>query len=342
MQTLQTNTLRATMRRTLQRARRPATPARAAPLRQQLSSGAAAASPSSSSSSVELDYYSAWFCPFAHRATLALEHHAPSGVRYNWIEALGWSKKDTEELDENSGQTLQYSWWYHWKHEDLLKHNPEHQLVPTLVTPDGRAVYESILCIEYIDELARSLGTPHADAPWLLPDDLVERSAARGWSERVNRTLCSPYYTILVRSDDAERRAGYELLIKGLERFSAELEKRGGPYFFGEHPSIVDLTLVPWAYRYYVFETCRDASYAIPRDLPALAAYWVWFDAIMSRPSVTVTLPAKDRYLEHIQKYADGSARSKVGNAVRRGVAAHEFDDEIDDHGVAERPTAAN
>ena len=42
-----------------------------------------------------------------------------------------------------------------------------------------------------------------------------------------------------------------------------------------------------------------------------------------------------------IQKYADGSARSKVGNAVRRGVAAHEFDDDLDDHGVAERPMPA-
>ena len=30
-----------------------------------------------------------------------------------------------------------------------------------------------------------------------------------------------------------------------------------GPYFFGATPSIVDFTLVPWAYRYYVFETCR-------------------------------------------------------------------------------------
>eukprot|EP01043_Picozoa_sp_COSAG02_P050608 COSAG02_NODE_5222_length_4527_cov_134.379630_1_plen_181_part_00 len=29
---------------------------------------------------VQLDYYTAWFCPFAHRATLALEHHAPAGV----------------------------------------------------------------------------------------------------------------------------------------------------------------------------------------------------------------------------------------------------------------------
>jgi glutathione S-transferase len=41
----------------------------------------------------------------------------------------------------------------------------------------------------------------------------------------------------------------------------------------------------------------------------------------MSLESVQRTLPDKERYLEHIGKYADGSARSKVANAVRRGVA---------------------
>lgn len=30
-------------------------------------------------------YLSAWFCPFAHRATLALEHHAHR-VDYEWVE----------------------------------------------------------------------------------------------------------------------------------------------------------------------------------------------------------------------------------------------------------------
>ena len=32
---------------------------------------------STASSVAKLDYYTAWFCPFAHRATLALEHHSP-------------------------------------------------------------------------------------------------------------------------------------------------------------------------------------------------------------------------------------------------------------------------
>jgi len=34
-------------------------------------------------------YLSAWFCPFAHRATLALEHHA-GRVEYEWVE-VGFS-----------------------------------------------------------------------------------------------------------------------------------------------------------------------------------------------------------------------------------------------------------
>lgn len=32
-----------------------------------------------------LRYLSAWFCPYAHRATIALEHHA-GRVDYEWVE----------------------------------------------------------------------------------------------------------------------------------------------------------------------------------------------------------------------------------------------------------------
>lgn len=59
-------------------------------------------------------------------------------------------------------------------------------------------------------------------------------------------------------------------------------------------------------------------------------AYREWYDWVFSLDSVKRTLPDKDRYLEHIGKYADSSARSKVANAVRRGVAAHEIDDDKD------------
>ena len=42
-----------------------------------------------------LTYYSAWFCPFAHRATLTLEHHADV-VPYAWEEALCWEQRPSD------------------------------------------------------------------------------------------------------------------------------------------------------------------------------------------------------------------------------------------------------
>lgn len=136
---------------------------------------------------------------------------------------------------------------------------------------------------------------------------------------------------VLVRKEDAERREHFENLLSGLRRFSKQLAQTDGPVFLpGGQLSVVDLAFVPWAYRYYVLEHYRGPDFAIPSE-PELEHYRQWFDHVMELDSVKRTLPDKDRYLEHICKYADGSARSKVANAVRRGAAAHDLDDEKDD-----------
>ena len=55
-----------------------------------------------------------------------------------------------------------------------------------------------------------------------------------------------------------------------------------------------------------------------------------WLARATTLPYVAHTLPGKERYLAHVAKYAEGKARSKVGNAVRRGASAHEYDDAKD------------
>jgi glutathione S-transferase len=148
----------------------------------------------------------------------------------------------------------------------------------------------------------------------------------------VNRECCSTYYGVLVRQEDSERREHFQSLIKGLEHFSEQLKTSSGPTFLPDGQlSTVDMTLIPWAYRYYVFENYRGPDFVIP-ETKALEPYHEWYDHVMNLDSVKRTFPGKERYLEHIKKYADGSARSKVGNAVRRGVAAHEYDDEKDEY----------
>jgi glutathione S-transferase len=140
------------------------------------------------------------------------------------------------------------------------------------------------------------------------------------------------YSGVLVRKEDSERKEHFQKLIAGLTSFSTELRKTSGATFLAEHQlSNVDLALVPWAYRFYVFETYRGPDFAIPLT-KELEPYHEWYDYVMNLESVKKTLPGKERYLEHIKKYADGSARSKVANAVRRGVTAHEIDDEKDDY----------
>ena len=100
----------------------------------------------------------------------------------------------------------------------------------------------------------------------------------------------------------------------------------GAPVQISNPPSVSTLSPRP---RYYIFEHYR--GYVIPMDDdPELHAYREWHDWAFALDSVGRTLPDKGRYLEHIGKYADSSARSKVANAVRRGVAAHEIEDDKD------------
>ena len=137
---------------------------------------------------------------------------------------------------------------------------------------------------------------------------------------------------VLVRKLDEERWEHFEKLLQGISNFSKELEKTSGPTFLADGQlSNVDLALIPWAFRYYVLTHYRGPKFTIPQSSD-FEAYHRWYDHVMNLDSVKRTLPDKDEYLEHIFKYADGSARSKVANAVRRGVSAHELDDEKDDY----------
>ena len=59
-----------------------------------------------SSKMPKLTYYSAWFCPFAHRATLALSRHL-SFVQYEWVRIVRVGKtSENERRDTNETRKL--------------------------------------------------------------------------------------------------------------------------------------------------------------------------------------------------------------------------------------------
>lgn len=272
-------------------------------------------------------FLSAWFCPYAHRATIALEYHS-SRVEYEWVEALGWEQRVDEKNVTGTGK----EWWYHWKSDELVRANPS-ALVPTLVPMDDngeanidKSVFESLIVVDFIDAISGAAGEDR-----LVSSNPYEAARSRMWAEKLNRDCCSPYYGVLVRTDEADRMKAFQALLKGLKSFSQELRKTSGFLFLAENQlSNADIALIPWAYRYYVLEYYRGKQYAIPSNDPDLEPYHQWCNYVFNLSCVKRTLPDKDRYLEHIAKYADSSARSKVANAVRRGAAAHEIDDEKD------------
>jgi glutathione S-transferase len=239
-----------------------------------------------------------------------------------WVEALGWSPPD--ETSDGA--------YYHWKSDELTRSNPS-ALVPTVIPIDpqtqkpdeSKAVYESLVVVDYLDAMSKA-----PDNERLFPTDPYWAAHCRLWADKVNRECCSTYYGVLVRTDPEERKQQFAQLVRGLERFAAKIGETPGPTFLpNSQMSSVDIALIPWAFRYFVLEHYRGPNFAIPRT-PSLEKYHAWYDHVMALDWVKRTLPEKERYRIHIKGYADGTARSKVSNAVKRGVAAHELDNDID------------
>lgn len=96
----------------------------------------------------EVKLFGTWSSPFVFRIKWVLKM---KDVEYEFIE---------EDLANKSSL--------------LIKYNPVHKKVPVLVH-DGKPVVESLIILEYIDEVWKN--NP------ILPKDPYERAAVRFWSK---------------------------------------------------------------------------------------------------------------------------------------------------------------
>mmetsp|Transcript_45794 Transcript_45794/g.106374 ORF Transcript_45794/g.106374 Transcript_45794/m.106374 type:complete len:267 (+) Transcript_45794:39-839(+) len=250
-----------------------------------------------------LEFFSAWFCPYAQRAWIALEHH---GLKYQKVEGL---------LPDAPGPDfVAYK-----KHPRLLELNPK-GLVPTLCQgSNAPAVYESNVCVEFADELATSKSNGAAAAS-LLPGTPSERAALRLEADWVNKSLCSPFYVVLVSKSLDDQKAAFDKMVASID----ELETRTKlPFLTGDTLTTVDVTLIPWAHRIFtckILETYKGSDFAINlTKRPKLAE---WLDRVLALSSVQATLAETSSLVQVYKRYADGTAKSKVADAVRQGKTA--------------------
>ncbi|EER08446.1 glutathione-s-transferase omega, putative, partial [Perkinsus marinus ATCC 50983] len=165
-----------------------------------------------------LRFFTSDYCPFAQRARIALEWFK---IPFELIEAITFSEGGSE----------------YDKHPLLLEKNPK-GLIPTLLVnwPDGReeVVTESLVVVEYIDNLAAKFGFP--GEPLLPRDDPTERCSSLSTDLRIiasfldrqrlleratfyNKNITSPFYAVLMRGDKAE----FDKMVAGAENFISEV-----------------------------------------------------------------------------------------------------------------------
>ncbi|CAN6470874.1 unnamed protein product [Victoria cruziana] len=198
-----------------------------------------------------------WPSPFGMRARIAL---AEKGVEHEYIE---------ENLANKS--------------EFLLQMNPVHKKIPVLVHK-GRPVCESLLILEYVDEVWKN-------SP-LLPADPYDRATARFWANFIDVKLydCG---SRMWKVKGEELEATKKQFIEILKLLEGELGDK--PFFGGSHFGFVDVAFVPFASWFLVYES--HGNFKVEEISPTLGA---WVKRCMEKESVSESLPDPQKVLEFV------------------------------------------
>ena len=254
------------------------------------------------SNPAKIRFYSAWFCPYAQRAWLVLNN---LGMTYNLIESLEVDKstqaynKNKRLLEINKKGLVPTLEVFEYEPSDLNQIVDANQKPPLVIT-------ESIDVMKYLYE---QVGKPVNDT------EITDANI-------INKAVCSPFYRCLMKQTKAEQVEGWNDLVLGLERFCEDV--RDDRFFKSDAPNIVDFTLYPWAFRLYVLEKFRGLKLDI--NLPWVKRFTNWQKRMETEvQGVLETIPNKDELLSSYERYADASAKSLVGDAVRGGKEAHDI-----------------
>ncbi|KAF8647004.1 hypothetical protein HU200_065519 [Digitaria exilis] len=117
------------------------------------------------------------------------------------------------------------------KSQLLLNHNPVHKKVPVLLHGD-RAIAESLVIVEYVDEAFHELP--------LLPADPYERAMARFWARFLEEKCLEPLRTALFADGEAQK-ASMKEARESLAVVEEQLTLRGRRFLGGDAIGLADI-----------------------------------------------------------------------------------------------------
>ena len=237
-----------------------------------------------------LRFYSAWYCPFAQRAWMALLH---KGLDFEYIEVDPYRKS---------------TWW--------LNMSRNRATVPVLVAPSDNTngpstVIDSTRILEYLEDRV-----PEANP--LYPGDANARAELRFWGDHINERIVPYLYRLLGAHEAGEYRDDSQTaLLEGLEELTDAMSP-DGPHFSGVALTAVDILLLPFAYRIDVL-LGHYRDFTLPASGKNWPRYQRWYENMRNMPLFQRTLTDPDQYrqnlIEHYLPYSQGKGQQDITKA---------------------------
>ncbi|GFP98844.1 probable glutathione s-transferase parc [Phtheirospermum japonicum] len=190
----------------------------------------------------------------------------------------------------------------------LLEMNPVHKKIPVLIH-NGKPICESLIIVEYIDEVWKYIDEVWKGNSPLLPSDPYQRAQARFWADFIDKKIFDAGRRIWMLEGEEQETAKKEL-IDILKVLEGELGDR--VYFGGDNFGFLDVALVTFYSWFHTYETC--GNFSIEEHCPKLVA---WAKMCMGRGSVSESLADPQKVYEFVltlkTKFAS-MLKKKYGN----------------------------
>jgi len=210
----------------------------------------------------KLRLYSMRFCPFAQRTRLVLAH---KNIAFETVNVHLKKKPD----------------WF-------LARNPQ-GLVPVL-EQDDKVIYESTATMDYLDEVY-----PQNK---LVPSDPYRKAWDRILAEYFGK-VTSKIYGLRTAEDKTKM---IEELHKCYAYYEDILAQRGGPFFGGSAPSMIDFHMWPHMERVVALMASIDARSLVDKTkFPKFGG--AWYEAMYALPAVQATMFDNETHQKFVKSY---------------------------------------
>ncbi|KAL7003087.1 glutathione transferase [Sarracenia purpurea var. burkii] len=162
----------------------------------------------------------------------------------------------------------------------LLHSNPVHQKVPVLLRDGRDAVAESLVIVEFLDDICRN--NP------VLPADPYQRAMARFWAKFADEKVSEVVRKVILTQGE-EQDKEVKNAKEALEILEGEL--KGKKFFGGEAIGLVDIALGSIGIWLGVIEEIAGVQVFDSLNYPSLAK---WKEDFLELPEISEGLPTKD------------------------------------------------